>query len=114
VDAIDKNTMAGANPARSVEGSEYAGAVTWREAMSGSAVLLTLRSWWILVRRMRRVLQIRTAFEPARRSQEQMQRVYEQVVPTVRRANSHDNNNMTAMEARAEHERLSAVTKAMS
>jgi len=40
----------------------------------------------ILVRCMRRVLRIGVAFEPTRCSEDQLALVYEQVVPTVRRA----------------------------
>jgi hypothetical protein len=41
---------------------------------------------WILVRCMRRVLRVSAVFEPARCSDEQLALAYEQVVPTVRRA----------------------------
>jgi len=51
-----------------------------------AAVFLTSHSMRILVRCMRRVLRIGVAFEPTRCSEDQLALVYEQVVPTVRRA----------------------------
>jgi hypothetical protein len=54
--------------------------------MTAAADFLTTRLLWILVRCMRRVLRVSTAFEPTRCIDEQLQLAYERVVPTVRRA----------------------------
>lgn len=53
--------------------------------MSPLADFLTSRSLRILVRRMRRMLRVRAAFEATRSSEDQLQLAYEQVVATARR-----------------------------
>lgn len=79
--------------------------------MSWTAVFLTSRSLWIVVRCMRRVLRVRTAFEPTRCSEEQLQLAYEHVAPTVRRACGHI-ANAPPDAARADDGRRSAARKA--
>jgi hypothetical protein len=64
--------------------------------MSSVAVFLTSRSTRILVGSMRRVLRVRVAYEATRHSEEQLEVVYEQVVPTVRRAYAHGDDGSSS------------------
>jgi hypothetical protein len=53
--------------------------------MNGFVVFLTLHAIRPRGESMRRVLRIRTAFEPTRSSEQQLQLAYERVVETIRR-----------------------------
>lgn len=53
--------------------------------MTATANLLTLRCFGIVVRNMRRLLQIKVAFEVTRTAADDLRFAYEQVVPIIRR-----------------------------
>ncbi len=71
--------------------------------MSCVAIFLTSRSLRILVLCMRRVLRVRTAFEPSRCAEEQLELAYEHVMPTVRRACGSVNEAMPVATRIGEH-----------
>ena len=63
--------------------------------MSGSCRFLDIpRPFALVVESMRRVLRIRTAFEPTRSSEQQLQLAYERVVETIRRTLTRDGNGL--------------------
>jgi hypothetical protein len=65
MDAIDKNAVARPDPSCGLAPGVH-NSVTQRSIMSWAAIFLTSRSLRILVRCMRRVLRVRTTFEPTR------------------------------------------------
>ncbi len=110
MDAIDNNAVARADRAYGVApATDAAAAPRW--GMSWTADFLTRRSLWIFVQGMRRVLRVRTAVEPTRCSEEQMQLAYEHVVPGVCRARGHV-DNATPVAARVDDGRRCAARKA--